>query len=58
MNEPTQTPEPEEEHRRRRRVVLVIQLVTLVTVLGVSVAAIPLADALMRIRPRDTWRYS
>ena len=48
MNEPTQTPETEEEHRQRRRVVLVIQLVTLVAVLGVSVAAIPLADDLMR----------
>ena len=32
----------------RRRMVLVIQLVTLVAVLGVSVAAIPLADDLMR----------
>jgi membrane protein YqaA with SNARE-associated domain len=48
MNEPRQIPETDEEYGRRRRMVLAIQLVTLVVVLGVSVAAIPLADNLMR----------
>ncbi len=48
MNEPRQIPETDEEYGRRRRMVLAIQLVTLVVVLGVSVASIPLADNLMR----------